>query len=219
MPRQPAVRRAVQARSQATRDRLLDAAEELLREGGPEAATVPAIAERAGVAVGSVYRRFADKDAVLRSIYERFFEKAATANASALAAERWQHVALEPLTRALIQAMVDGYRLHAPLLSSLLRYVDAHPDADFRKRADRLRQEALGGMRALLFARRREIGHPDPPAAIDLLVESLAFILKGMLLQRTRGGRAVPWDLLARELQRMALGYLASRTARGSLAR
>jgi hypothetical protein len=110
--------------------------------------------------------------------------------------------------------MVDGYRLHGPLLSSLLRYVDAHPDPDFRKHADRSRQDALGAMRTLLLARRREIGHSDPAAAIDLLLEWLGFILKGTLLQRTRGGRAVPWDLLARELQRMALGYLSVKGAR-----
>src|SRR6185436_12642259 len=106
---------ALQARSQETRDRLLDAAEALLREGGPEKATVPAIARRAKVAVGSVYRRFHDKDAVLASIYERFFERSITANREALSADKWTHVPLEAMLRSLVDGMVRGYRFHAPL--------------------------------------------------------------------------------------------------------
>jgi AcrR family transcriptional regulator len=54
---------AKQARSRLTLHRLLSAAEALLEHGGLEAATVPAIAETAGVSVGVVYRRFPDKDA------------------------------------------------------------------------------------------------------------------------------------------------------------
>src|SRR5215210_108773 len=115
--RQPQVLPAVQARSQHTRDRLLDAAEMLLRKRGPEAATVPAIAERAGVAVGSVYRRFPDKDAVLRSVYERFFEQSLTTNRQALAAAPLTEVPLRTLVPRLVDGMVQGYRLHGALLA------------------------------------------------------------------------------------------------------
>jgi len=45
---------------------------------GAEAATVPAIAERAGASVGAVYRRFPDKDALLRAVCERFLERIET---------------------------------------------------------------------------------------------------------------------------------------------
>ena len=62
-----------QQRSRETLDRLLDAAEAVLAEEGLEAATVPRIADRAGMSVGAVYRRFPDKDAVLRAVYGRFF--------------------------------------------------------------------------------------------------------------------------------------------------
>jgi AcrR family transcriptional regulator len=73
-----------QTRSQETLERLLTAAELVLRDEGPDGATLRAIADRAGVSVGIVYRRFPDKDTVLRAVYMRFFERSAAANATAL---------------------------------------------------------------------------------------------------------------------------------------
>jgi AcrR family transcriptional regulator len=58
-----------------TRERLLHAARELIEEGGYGAASVLAIAERAGVAAGTLYRHFASKEElfveVFRSVCER----------------------------------------------------------------------------------------------------------------------------------------------------
>jgi AcrR family transcriptional regulator len=47
-----------------TRDRLISAAREILEEGGYAAATVQAIAERCGLAVGALYRHFPSKAAL-----------------------------------------------------------------------------------------------------------------------------------------------------------
>jgi AcrR family transcriptional regulator len=49
------------ARGEATRERLLSAAVELLEEGGYAAASVAAIAERGGVSAGALYRHFPSK--------------------------------------------------------------------------------------------------------------------------------------------------------------
>ena len=43
---------------------------------GWEGAKISAVAERAGVAVGSVYRRFADKEALFGAVYEEFYAAA-----------------------------------------------------------------------------------------------------------------------------------------------
>src|SRR5260221_3016165 len=73
-----------QARSRLTVHRLLSAAEALLAHGGLDAATVPAIASAAGVSVGVVYRRFPDKDNLLRAVYDRFFERIRDQNAACM---------------------------------------------------------------------------------------------------------------------------------------
>ncbi|MET7648961.1 TetR/AcrR family transcriptional regulator [Streptomyces sp. NPDC005426] len=61
------------ARTEATRlahrERLLDAARELLAEGGYAAASIAALADRAGVATGSVYNHFASKQVLLAAVF------------------------------------------------------------------------------------------------------------------------------------------------------
>jgi AcrR family transcriptional regulator len=57
--------RSRQKRSLLTEKRLNRAAIEVLNESGLAGCTVPAIAKRAGVAVGTIYRRYADKEALL----------------------------------------------------------------------------------------------------------------------------------------------------------
>lgn len=56
------------ARKQATRERVLAAARDLFDEVGFEASTIRMIAERAGVAVGSVFTTFASKSEVLSHV-------------------------------------------------------------------------------------------------------------------------------------------------------
>lgn len=72
-PDQTAVRRRLptQVRSRERVERILDAASEIVLEGGLEALSTRSIAESAGVPVASLYQYFSDKDAVLLAICER----------------------------------------------------------------------------------------------------------------------------------------------------
>jgi AcrR family transcriptional regulator len=108
---------ALQARSRVTQDRIFAAGTRLLEGGGAEALTVAAVAEAAGVAVGSVYRRFGDKERLFGAIQARF--------TTDFRAEFRQRVAETGLTAAappaeVIAAAVTGvaetFRAHAHLL-------------------------------------------------------------------------------------------------------
>jgi AcrR family transcriptional regulator len=59
-----------QARKQATRERVLAAARDLFEEVGYEAATIRAVATRAGVSVGSVFTSFAGKAELLSQVMQ-----------------------------------------------------------------------------------------------------------------------------------------------------
>jgi len=61
-------------RAAATRAAIVAAAEELLAEGGPSALTLEAVAERADVAVQTVYNRVGGRSAVLIAVAERALE-------------------------------------------------------------------------------------------------------------------------------------------------
>ena len=62
---------------QTTRERLLRAAQELIEEGGYSAASVLAIAGRAGVAAGTLYRHFPNRDALLKRLSDDSFASVA----------------------------------------------------------------------------------------------------------------------------------------------
>lgn len=61
----------VQARGQRSIEKLLEAAHTVLRRDGAEAATTITIAREAGVAVGSLYTYFPNKEAVILALYEQ----------------------------------------------------------------------------------------------------------------------------------------------------
>ncbi|MGB9184794.1 MAG: TetR/AcrR family transcriptional regulator [Solirubrobacteraceae bacterium] len=99
----------MEAATTSTRERLLAAAQALIEEGGYGAASVIAIADRAGVAAGTLYRHFASKEElfveVFRSVCERE-ERAMRAAAAGMtddapAAQRLEHVLATFARRAL----------------------------------------------------------------------------------------------------------------------
>jgi AcrR family transcriptional regulator len=64
-----------QDRSRRSVDLILDAAAELFVELGYESVTTNAIASRSGVSIGSLYRYFSDKAAILQAWVERYLEQ------------------------------------------------------------------------------------------------------------------------------------------------
>ena len=91
-----------------TRERLLGAAQGLIEEGGYAAASVAAIAERAGVAAGTLYRHFECKEGLFVELFravcareERAMRASASAMGSASAAARLEEVLATFAERAL----------------------------------------------------------------------------------------------------------------------
>lgn len=64
----------MQARSRKTMNRILDAAEALLAESSIDRVGIADITAKAGVASGSFYTRFADKEDLLERLFERYLD-------------------------------------------------------------------------------------------------------------------------------------------------
>jgi AcrR family transcriptional regulator len=129
----------------ATRERLLAVARELIKQGGYGSASVAAIADRAGVAAGTLYRHFVSKEELFLEVFrdvcagEERAMRAAADDAGPGAVDRLEAVlttfarrALEnrPLAWALlaepVDQLVDAERLayrerYATLIASELR--------------------------------------------------------------------------------------------------
>ncbi len=196
-------------RARAAVERLLDATESLLKEGGLERATVPAIAARSAMAVGNVYKRFADKDALIAAVALRFCQRAETNNAVVLDPGWWRGRSIEAALSALIAGTVTHYVANRRLLAAMVSFVESHPDHRFRRRLDVLRWSALEGVKRLLLEQRDRIRHPDPERAIEFGLTSVACVLRGIVLA-PRPSRQYLADpaRLARETTRLVLAYL-----------
>jgi len=68
-------RRPRQARAQATVDSILEAAAQVLQRAGHDGFNTNAVAERAGVSIGTLYQYFPDKDAILVAVARREMAK------------------------------------------------------------------------------------------------------------------------------------------------
>src|SRR5512142_994722 len=70
----PAARGKMDPRRRRTLDTLLRTAEQLVEEGAAERVTVEQIAERAGVAVASIYNHFGSKAGLFAAVVDRALE-------------------------------------------------------------------------------------------------------------------------------------------------
>jgi AcrR family transcriptional regulator len=199
-----------QERSRLTLFRLLSAAEALLEHGGLDAATVPAIAEHAGVSVGVIYRRFPNKDALLRAVYERFFTTTAEQNVLRLQAVNagGKKIPLPALARGIVKGMVEGYRRRRGLLRALTRYARTHPDPSFRRSAQKMNRTTMSALVYLLASYRDEIRHPDPQTAVEFAIFTMASVLQNVLIEDERFISLDVPENFEEELVRMLFGYL-----------
>lgn len=183
-----------QARSRETQEAILAAAEQVFAEVGIAQATVAEICERAGVAVGTFYGRFPDKDALLLFWYERFFKRGRVAFDRAFSDGMWEGRPTTEVIRGWVQSRVLHYRRNRRLLKALLLYVRGRPAPAFKSFASQLRLPALERLKLLLGARRGEWSHPDPAHAIRLAVLMAEASVQNVVLFNEQRGDEVQFS-------------------------
>nr|WP_246023607.1 TetR/AcrR family transcriptional regulator [Nocardia yunnanensis] len=87
---------------------VLDAAAQVFAEFGYGAGTTNRIADRAGVSIGSLYRYFPNKDAILRALMDRHLEAGAALYQERLAAGL--PPPLDDALRLIVRATIDNHR-------------------------------------------------------------------------------------------------------------
>jgi AcrR family transcriptional regulator len=206
----PRFRPPQQTRSQATLDRILDAAETVLEDKSFGEATLAEIMDRAGVTVGAFYRRFPDKDALLHLLDNRFFGELHELATSALGDAKWQNAGVAQIVNEFTAIAVQLYRERRGLLRSL--FLRARTDPVIMQSAREVNGHYIQRLRALLLARRTELHHPNPERAVELGF----IILVGALRETVLFGEVWPHpegvidDGLPKELARAYLAYLGA---------
>jgi AcrR family transcriptional regulator len=202
MPMTPAPQRAPprklpkQARSVATVSVLVEAAARILEQHGHGGFSTNAVAERAGVSIGSLYQYFPRKDALIGALIAR--ETAGlVADAEGAMAQPTGHAAFAVLIRACV-----AHQLRRPTLARLLDFEEARLPLD----AEACRFKARFGeiVRDLL-------GRPDIPPQADgaAATHDVTAIIKGMVDAAGERGEADQARLAGR-VERAVFGYLGA---------
>ncbi len=98
----------MQARSRERLRRVLDAADEVLAADGPAAFTTTRVADVAGVSIGSVYRFFPDKEAIVEALAVRYWSDFEDLVAGVAEADEAQP--LDDPVGAVLDVLVAGFR-------------------------------------------------------------------------------------------------------------
>ncbi|MEV1062120.1 helix-turn-helix domain-containing protein [Streptomyces sp. NPDC050263] len=138
---------------------LLDAARSLLSEGGTEALTFPALAERTGLARSSVYEYFRSRAAVVEELCEVDFPVWAAEVEAAMAAVDGAEAKVEAYVRR--QLALVGDRRHRAVVAISASELDAGAREKIRA--------AHGGLVAMIGEALAELGHAEPRLAAMLL--------------------------------------------------
>jgi AcrR family transcriptional regulator len=181
-------RPARQARSRASLLRLISAAREILNAHGLEGATIPRIAAKAGLSPANVYRRFADKDALLQEVFLQFVEHIDDDMQKLADPAHWRGRGLAAMVRSIVADQLEGLRVHAGLLRALTQYARRNADAPFVRRVQAAQLRTFERMVALYLTRADEIHHPDPAYAVRFGTTLIGFGLRDFVL----GFRAKP---------------------------
>ncbi|MEU6841807.1 TetR/AcrR family transcriptional regulator [Streptomyces sp. NPDC046716] len=190
-----------QARSAATLARVLHAAEEIASSGGLEEMTMTGVAERAGVSVGTIYRRFEDKEQLINALTERMLDRREEYVAEQLRkAEPSLSGVMDAYAHALLQSFSDG----SSVFPALLRARGAKP-------SDRGARTITEVHRLLLEAAAPyadEIRRSDPQAALDTAARALLGACFHNSVRPDPATGETAQRRYANELSDMAVAYL-----------
>ncbi|MFD8031324.1 TetR/AcrR family transcriptional regulator [Streptomyces sp. NPDC059717] len=138
---------------------LLDAARSLLSEGGTEALTFPALAERTGLARSSVYEYFRSRAAVVEELCAVDFPVWAAEVEAAMAVADGPEAKIEAYVRR--QLALVGDRRHRAVVAISASELDAGAREKIRA--------AHGGLVAMIVDALAGTGHREPRLAAMLL--------------------------------------------------
>ena len=203
---------ARQQRSRRTEDALSRAALRLLRERPFEQIRVEDLTSRANVAVGTFYRRFRDKRAVLHLADMGFVDDCRAAFDAAMSDERMRGRTLEEIVAAYITIMVTKFREHRVEILQVLRHADAGDAAEYAARAQVFNQHVHGRFRELLRRHVSTLTHPHIETALNLAIFFASAAARDAVWRGSLKAYPVTVDdgTLIAELTRAFVAYLRS---------
>lgn len=201
------VTKALRADARRNRDQILVAAREIFAERGADV-PMEEIARRASVGVGTLYRRFVDRETLIRAVFRDTFQAVVDETRSAMAEEptawaaltrimrqsAWLHVSVQaksPRVTAVVQADEETSRIRDELLDMLDEVVRRAQEEGS------LRRDVGVGDLAMLFV---SVVHQTKSVTPDVPGRVLAIMMDGLRA-------SAPGDLPGRPLTRADIAF------------
>lgn len=190
-----------QARSQLTRQWILDAAARVVAEHGYAAGTTNRIAERAGVSIGSLYQYYPNKDAILVELMTAHLESGMAALRRRL--DEGLPATLDEALRLLVRATIDNHR-DDPALHRVL-FEEAPRPAEFLRAVHEV-EEAIVAVAAAMLATHPQVRVADPGTAARIVVATIESLVHRLV------AAPAPLDpqIVEEEHVAMLVGYLTA---------
>lgn len=188
-----------QSRSQLRVDLILDTAADLFARLGYENTSTNAVAERAGISIGSLYRYFPDKDAILRALARRYHEQLNSLYDQVFTADL-VYLPLSVLLDRLIDPFLNLYRC-CPVYTHILLGSDV--STDIAAATAKMEQDTIE--RIALILRRIAPGLSEARAHLTATIcKAEVKTLISLVATQDRQRQAE----LTAEIKRMLLAYL-----------
>ena len=152
-----------QGRSRASFERMMDAAERLLRDRGTDDFTLSEVSKLGKVSIGSIYCRFDSKDDLIRAIQERVVTQVMGEQLSAITTAAEADLELPILIARLVEGFAEPLREYAPLLRPLMLRAAADPIVAAAGRESYL--TVADAVERAVLKQGEAITHPNPPRA------------------------------------------------------
>jgi AcrR family transcriptional regulator len=163
---------------------ILDAAEELIAKHGLHSAALVQIARRAGVAVGTLYNYFTDRDALIRGLFE---SRRATLRPRLLVAiSAGCELAFEPRLRRFIRDVLEAFEAHRSFLKVAIENEHLKPSGSTTP------QDLLAGVRDIVAGGVREGAIAAGNA--ELLPFAITGTIKSIVVHRLQTGGELAAD-------------------------
>ncbi|HET6612703.1 MAG TPA: TetR/AcrR family transcriptional regulator [Kofleriaceae bacterium] len=179
---------------------ILAATAQLLEKLGYARTTTNAIAERAGVSIGSLYEYFPNKDSVVVALMEQQLDEQFAVFSGAL--EEMTEVPLAQATRALIEILIASKRVRPKLMQALATAGPTEVRAAFMRRFN---QRSCQVVLAALRDRPEMARDQDLELSTFMAVNAVYGIIDAVLVERPS---LLQSDDLIDELSALILGYL-----------
>jgi AcrR family transcriptional regulator len=190
----------VQDRSRETVEVILTATARVLVDVGYDRASTNKVAEVAGVSVGSLYRYFPSKEALVAALIERHVMQMLSVTESKLLemADAPMDVAAREIVRAILRAQSVNPKLHRILIQQV-------PRVGQLRNVDALQERYGALVKAYLENRVKEVRPKNLDLAVFMLVRAVEAVAHAAVLERPE--MLVDGEL-ADELAEMVLRYL-----------